>query len=261
MQSPQVDEAVLVRIKKLLALATSSNPNEAALAASKAQALLTQHNIAMAQVEAVDLRKEGVDRFDWADVVFPSNKSTQWRSTLFGAVAETTYCKCWIEKVRTGGKYDSIGRWKAGTIRKATIIGRPSDVEVAKYLFIYLANAIQREAASHAKAEARPWVKGEAAHLRASFLKGMATVVHHRLMTEWKEARQNAEATNALVVVREGELTDWMEKHNIKFSKSKNYFRGADAASYYAGAAAGRDLSLSKGVTGGEAGSGQRQLR
>src|SRR3712207_287418 len=60
-------DRVVERIKKLLALTSSQNPNEAALAASKAQELLFRHNLSMAMVEAAT---EGgnsayvADRFD-----------------------------------------------------------------------------------------------------------------------------------------------------------------------------------------------------
>lgn len=46
---------VIEKIKKLLALSNSSNEHEAALAASHAQRLLSEHNLAMTDVEA---RKE-----------------------------------------------------------------------------------------------------------------------------------------------------------------------------------------------------------
>lgn len=256
-----VDEAILVRIKKLLALSESPNPNEAAAAAAKAQALLTQHNLELAQIEAVSLRKEGVEQFDWSDVVFPSNKSTEWRSTLFGAVIQTTYCKAWFSHRRGEYRYDSIGRAKRTTTRRAVVIGRPADVEVAKYLFIYLSRQIEREASEHAKAEARPGVRGERNRLRASFLKGMTDVVYWRLLEEWQDARKQAEQTNALMVVREGELNEWMQQHGVRLGgSSKHYYRGADPYSYARGAQAGRDLSLTRGVSGGDSASA-KQLR
>lgn len=248
-----VDETILVRIKKLLALSESPNPNEAAAAAAKAQALLTQHNLELAQIEAVSFRKEGVEQFDWADVVFPSNKSTQWRSTLFGAVVKTTYCKAWFSHKRGPGKYDAIGRYKRATIRGATVIGRPSDVEVARYLFIYLSRQIEREAQEHAKAEARPGVRGERNRLYASFLKGMTDTVYWRLINEWEDQRKQ-EAQFGLMVVRDGELNDWMQQNGIRLAgSSKHYFRGADPYSYAKGAQAGHDLSLTRGVSGGDA--------
>lgn len=44
-------EKIIERVRKLLALATSSNEHEAALAAAHAQRLLAEHNLAMADIE------------------------------------------------------------------------------------------------------------------------------------------------------------------------------------------------------------------
>lgn len=43
---------IIEKIKKLLALANSSNEHEAALAAGHAQRLLSEHNLAMADIDA-----------------------------------------------------------------------------------------------------------------------------------------------------------------------------------------------------------------
>ena len=65
---------IVDRVKKLLALSTSANPHEAALAAAKAQELLFRHNLSMAMVEAelADGKASAYvkDRFDsggWMD--------------------------------------------------------------------------------------------------------------------------------------------------------------------------------------------------
>ena len=52
-----IKEELIDKIKKLLALADSSNPNEAAVALSRAQKLMERYNI-----EAVDLKIENVAR-------------------------------------------------------------------------------------------------------------------------------------------------------------------------------------------------------
>ena len=44
-------EELITRIKKLLALSDSSNPNEAAIALSRAQKLMQQYHIEMSELE------------------------------------------------------------------------------------------------------------------------------------------------------------------------------------------------------------------
>ena len=56
---------IIEKIQKLLALANSSNEHEAALAAAHAQRLLSEHNLAMADVEAKQQRPQSADKVVW----------------------------------------------------------------------------------------------------------------------------------------------------------------------------------------------------
>src|SRR5262245_61768133 len=57
--------AVIDRIKKLLALSTSSNEAEAALAAARAQELLQKHNLTMGVVQDSSQQKAETMPTDW----------------------------------------------------------------------------------------------------------------------------------------------------------------------------------------------------
>ena len=57
------NQPIIEKIKKLLALANSSNEHEAALAASHAQRLLSEHNLAMADIEAAH-KPDKADKVD-----------------------------------------------------------------------------------------------------------------------------------------------------------------------------------------------------
>lgn len=266
------DETILVRIKKLLALATSSNPHEAAVAAAKAQALLLQHNVAMADVDALDLRKEGVDRFDWSDIVNESNKSMEWRDKLFHAVAGTMWCKGWSDDQRTELYRDSMRRLRWRIKRRTTIIGRPSDVEVARYLYEFLIKTGERLSRDFIaqlepseevwdpeweefvpREPAGEWRRGEKNAERHAFLKGFAAEVARRLKAEWQEQRTLlASQSNELMVVREHELADYMSQHGIVLVSAKTYHR-SNGNSQGAGKAAGAALQISRGMGGGSA--------
>src|SRR5439155_27189213 len=76
---------VLTKIKKLLALSASSNPNEAALAAAKAQELLMQHNLTMSQVETHGESKYGE--------AFVKTGSRVWRRLLLAVIARNNFCE------------------------------------------------------------------------------------------------------------------------------------------------------------------------
>ncbi len=79
--------AVLAKVKKLFALSTSSNPNEAALAASKAQELLLQYNLSLSQVTEKD------------ESMRPEYQKTRieigtriWRRRLLTTLARNNFC-------------------------------------------------------------------------------------------------------------------------------------------------------------------------
>ncbi len=80
-----VDSTVLSKIKKLLALSTSSNPNEAALAAAKAQELLMIHNLTLSQVEA-----QGEEKYCEA---FVKTGSRVWQRLLLTVIARNNFCE------------------------------------------------------------------------------------------------------------------------------------------------------------------------
>jgi hypothetical protein len=85
-----IDTTVLTKIKKLLALSTSSNPNEAASAAAKAQELLMQHNLTMSQIETHGQESQYCE-------AFVNTGSRVWRRLLLTAIAQYTLsrlCTC-----------------------------------------------------------------------------------------------------------------------------------------------------------------------
>ena len=111
------DEAVLGRIRKLLKLAadTSTTPEEAALAAARAQELLYKHNLSVADVDAEEVVE--VNRL---------NITESWRIVLAAVVAKHNSCH-----VLTFGT-------------SLRFIGKRHDVQVVLYLFTYLSRVVQK---------------------------------------------------------------------------------------------------------------------
>ena len=101
---------VIEKIKKLLALANSSNEHEAALAASHAQRLLSEHNLAMADIEAAN-KPEKADKVE-ASV---SKTLPKWLRILSASVSAAFDCQA--------VHYPSTG--------KMVFIGVGADVQIA----------------------------------------------------------------------------------------------------------------------------------
>src|SRR5258708_35854786 len=79
---------IVERIQKLLALSQSSNEHEAASALAKAQALLAEHNLSMAQVQV----KDG-GRSHYLKEVCDLGSRDNWRRLLLGCIARQNFCE------------------------------------------------------------------------------------------------------------------------------------------------------------------------
>lgn len=112
------DASLLARIQKLLKLAAdrSTTPEEAALAAERAQALLYKHNLTLADVQGADDIVE-VDRI---------SRNDHWRLVLGANLAKYNRCRMLHY---TGGM---------------RFIGKPGDIEIVLYLYTYLSRMLQR---------------------------------------------------------------------------------------------------------------------
>lgn len=237
-----VDNSILARIKKLLDLSNSSNENEAALAAAKAQELMFKHNLEISQVENIDLRPdEKVDEHNF-DLDAGVSKVANWRSWLFSNVAKTSLCKAYFHRSYRGyGKQSKVyGR----------IIGRKSDVEVAQYTYTWLTNELERLSREY-MANQIYWDQYDSRKMRRSWLEGAAMGVIAQLNEQFNARKRETEASTALVVVRDREIQDWMENNGLQLRHSSSSVSQQDRNAYSAGFKTGSTMSVRKGVSGG----------
>ena len=116
------DEKILDRIRKLLAMSKdTSSPNEAAIAARRAEAMMRKHNI-----EEADAILENLD--DESIVKAGSNTGyktlPEWQSILSVQVAKLMDCEC-----------RAYLDYRRKTI---TFLGQREDAQVAVWIFEYL---------------------------------------------------------------------------------------------------------------------------
>ena len=156
---------ILDKIKKLLALSTSSNVNEAATAAAAAQRLMLEHKLTEADVS--ESQAGQMFELSMGAVGFAS----RWKFVLVTAVARSFFC-------------EAIGL-RVGQRRKVRIVGMREDVEIASQVFKYLHNEIDRLSrieVSRAALESQAY--GEPADLRQyldSFRRGAVVAVIEKL--------------------------------------------------------------------------------
>ena len=115
---------ILDRIKKLLALSTSSNVNEAATAAAAAQKLMLEHRLT--EVDISDTQDGQMFELPMGAAGFAS----RWKFALVTGVARAFFC-------------EAVGL-RVGARRKVRVVGLREDVEIASRVFKYLLREIDR---------------------------------------------------------------------------------------------------------------------
>jgi hypothetical protein len=88
---------------KLLRLAQSCNPHEAALAASRAQEIMDRHKLeglsAEYNTDALNRKPEEPIRDFKADLMDPGTQSETWKGRLAATVAAVNECKVYLFQV------------------------------------------------------------------------------------------------------------------------------------------------------------------
>lgn len=211
---------VLTKIKKLLALSTSSNPNEAAVAAAKAQELLMQHNLTMRQVQDHSESKY--------EQTFVNVGSRVWKRKLMTAIARNNFCET---------IYDP-------RIKSIALIGEPHNQEVVIHLHQYLVSQLETMAATAYK------LSGSTMHAKSwldSFYIGAVYSIYERLKAQKDEMAAASNTCKSLVVVKDEELKVALDTFypNLKKGPAK-YIRSSNG--YHEGIEAGKRVALNKAI-------------
>lgn len=215
---------IIDKIKKLLALANSSNEHEAALAAAHAQRLLAGHNLAMADITASE-RPEKADRVE-TDV---ARSLPKWVRHLSAGVSSAFDCQA-IHHPATG---------------KMTFIGVGADVQVAAYTFTYLDRTVRKLCAGYLKQNAGTTIAGRQRELlRQSYYLGAVSTITLQLQDQKK---QTPLTPGALVPVKEGLIRKAINEIGpIRTIRSRRSYINATA--YNQGQTDGHQVSIHKGV-------------
>lgn len=222
---------IIEKIKKLLALAASSNEHEAALAASHAQRLLAAHNLAMADIGS-ERKPELADRVETS----AAKNLPKWVRHLSGSVCAAFDCQA-IHHASTG---------------KLTFLGVGADVQIAAYTFSFLERTIRRLCSQYMKSAAIASTAGRQRELaRQSYYLGAVSTVTERL----REQKQQTPVTpGALVPVKEGLIRKAMEDLGvIRTIRSRKSYINPDA--YSCGQEDGRQVGIRNALGAGKEGS------
>jgi hypothetical protein len=215
---------IIDKIKKLLALANSSNEYEAALAAAHVQRLLAAHNLAMADITATD-RPDKADKVE-TDV---ARCLPKWIRHLSAGISSAFDCQA-IHHPATG---------------KMTFIGVGADVQVAAYTFTYLDRTVRKLCAGYLKQHVGTTIAGRQRELlRHSYYLGAVSTITRQLQNQKK---QTPVTPGALVPVKEGLIRRAMDEIGpIRMMHSRRSYINATA--YNQGQTDGQQVSIHQGV-------------
>lgn len=227
------------KIRKLLALSSSPNEHEAMSALSMANELMQRHQIAMTDVDVAEVKKSGIARELY--VVPGLRMKYIWIETLASACAKLYDGSILVHSRLHGTKF--------------TFIGTPDDIRLMKATFEYLWGSWQSivlhdldDAKSNSGHSFQP---RDTMKFKHGHGQGFSFRVYQRAV-ELASARKVAVRStgNALVVLKENMLREWMTENNIVSVKQKQTLGSSIGQGY--GARAGNSIPLGGAISGGK---------
>ena len=143
--------------------------------------------------------------------------------------------------------------WRFGSglkgVRQVRMLGLPADCEMAKYLYLLIAQAIDGEVKAFA---VKGYNAADTRRINQSFSVGMARRVRDRLEQMARELEPVAvTATGTALVVVKGALVEHaFAELGLKMSRGSRGPQARDHGAYAAGRAAGDRVNLSRPISG-----------
>jgi hypothetical protein len=123
-----MDENIILKIKKLLALSKSSNQNEAQNAMLKAQKLLIKYKLSLQEIESYSIEKFKIEDFKTNQKF----RGKSWKGNLAQVIADNFGCFL----------YYNTGNYK---VHRVCFYGKEEDVVIANIMFEYAVKWINLE--------------------------------------------------------------------------------------------------------------------
>lgn len=216
---------IIVKIKKLLALADSKNENESQVALMKAQALLMKHKLSLKDVEGYEVNVINVIK---TATDFTFDYKSKWKGALATLIANNLGCYCYYKTYRK---------------HRIVFLGKDEDVTICCIMYEYALDCINKNSNRIARKLNRQGLSG------AGVLGDYALGFIDGLRTKFEEQKE-ANKEWGLVLVKDEKVVAEYEK--LKFSRSistKHAFSGNSNA-YYEGVEEGKKFSISDKVAG-----------
>lgn len=217
-QQEAIDKAI-----KLLRLSKSSNVHEAALAASRAQEIIDRFKLDITDMDFENRNakddNEPIKDFGYGDPLDKTSYLKPWMLRLASVVADANQCRIVYARIDEMGD----GRNRGAVIK---IIGRPSDVNVTRYLHGYLRGEVVRLRDENCA--------GNSGTYKRQFCLGVVETISAKLREQKKAMEsdlRNQHSHNPMALVRvnnaivrlekrHGEVQKWVEA-NLKLGHGR----------------------------------------
>jgi hypothetical protein len=227
-------ESVLNRIQKLLKMSTENgaSENEAMLAADKAQKLLQEHNLSIAdikddsQAEPMDSEDIEVDR-------------DLWKGYIRNATAKLYFCTTY-----TTMKLDKHYK----KVKVITFVGRKSNRMVATEMCKYFINTVNRLADEEFREV--PGSRASINKMAHAFKQGAASKLSSRLNDRYNEIapayipQGNPDGLPVLYKNEQMAITKWLEQKGIRLRSAKSSMSIRDRVAYSRGSEKGDGIGI-----------------
>lgn len=221
-----VEESILLKIKKALALANDSDSNEAQTAMLMAQRLMAKHGIDISEVEEVEQQTKEVDD----ETIVGRGRTPSWKKRLASVIAENFRC---TNYTRTWGGKSSIH-----------FIGLKGDIEIAKSVFEFAVGVLETTCSAYINNIKKQGVEFDAYGLRNDFRIGFI----NGLKQKYKE--QVEQLNLSLVLVQDALVIQEVEKKGLRTIRvGNNARRSGDKDAYNNGFNTGKNLGSNRLTT------------
>lgn len=236
----------MVRVKKLLALAESSNEHEAALAIQKANELLEKHNL-----EGYGLGKEAENRYTFAVIDRKRKRIESYQRHICLILQEFFFVRVVISNL-----YDPV---RNDTFKTIELLGSRENVTVAEYCYYFLENRLISLWARN-----RQRFKGSVRTEKISFFLGILRGFYQKLQDqqrtinelqkskEIKEKHPNNEM-GELIVANEKQLEIFVGIRFPRLKKTAARESRVYGKTYGEGVETGKTISFTEGLTASDA--------
>jgi hypothetical protein len=214
-------EDIIELIRRCLALSTSSNENEAAVAAAKAQELLFKYNISIAEIGPKE-DKLGVTQDGSSSVQTYFGK---WRQFLAASVCKYNWCRAIVQG------------------NNLIVIGLPYNVEAAKEIYEWLSEQIFYANLNFCKTyKGHEDITKHA--FQVGFYSGATATICRRLKEQWEESSRQAVGSTALILRNDAVLEDYINEVFKSLHTSYASLKQGNFSARLAGQAAAASIPL-----------------